>query len=229
MLKVPKDTSLQATSLPLSRNLLLTAEGNIVSLTYVKALFPADLVPHHVTDNTWVWWICFMVMSTAHQKQEHPSSLGNDQVTPLTALTGLNNPPSCPSFPVKDQSILPIHNPSCEQAWSMAQAPSTEEFLTTNSSLIKTSILQMAATLAAIWSMYTHTRMTHRWVTCSDTAKMSSDHYPVISGTTQPFLHSVLQFRSSHIYSDTKLIHQVWNSMELVTECLPVQQVASIF
>lgn len=38
--KVPKDSSLH-----LSKNLLLTAQGNILSLTYVKALFPADLVP----------------------------------------------------------------------------------------------------------------------------------------------------------------------------------------
>lgn len=75
VLKVPKDSSLHATSLLLSRNLLLTAEGNIVSFTFIPSRLDATLC-----GNTGVWWICFMVMSTAHQKQEYPSSLGNDQI-----------------------------------------------------------------------------------------------------------------------------------------------------
>lgn len=100
-----KDT---ATHLHLSRNLLSSKQQEgALCLTHTKALFPADFVPHHVAMEESAGLTCFTVMSTAHQKQQHPSSLGNDQVLgshccyhQLTLIFRF-------SFLVKDQSILP--------------------------------------------------------------------------------------------------------------------------
>lgn len=119
-------------------------------------------MPHHVATQEsggFALWSCPQLT----RNRNIPAALVmTRQSSHCSYGTSLNGPAAHPFETLKDQSILPIWKPSCEQAQNMAQAPSTEEFLSTSSRLIKTPVLRMAAQLWRLFAVCIHTQ---EWLT----------------------------------------------------------------